>query len=156
MAHHNGQEWLKQRCLKGMDMVGGTVLIKFPSPSYFPTVLKPEPDLILLFLLLIFFSFFRLAVSCLERIPAQGRLGSSSARFAPHWLKHRFWANLTRTIDPLLPNLLHSVILLWYTGVASNEGTDFSNMETEAAGLSPEGAEWNYNPQTVCISALQQ
>ena len=60
-AHHNGLEWLKQRCLKGMGTVGGTVLIKFPSPSYFPTVLKPEPGLILLFLLLIFFFLFLLS-----------------------------------------------------------------------------------------------
>ena len=49
----NGPECLKQRCLKGMGRVGGTVLIKFPSPSYFPTVLKPKHGLISFFLLLI-------------------------------------------------------------------------------------------------------
>lgn len=126
----NGLEYLKQRSLKGMGRVDGIVLIKFPSPHYFPKALKLGPGLILFLLLLIFFCS---AVSCLERIPTRRRQVSSLVLFPPHWLACPIWANITRAIELLLSNFLCCVVLLCSSGVTADEGTRFSDRDTEAA-----------------------
>lgn len=95
-----------------MGRVDGMVLIKFPSPCYFPRALKPRHELILFLLLLILLLsdiLLRENPDSVETKLIVGLISTSLPGLSHHC---PIWANITRAIQLFLSNLLCSIILL--------------------------------------------
>lgn len=100
----NGLGYLKHRRPKGTERVDGTVLIMFPSPSYFPRVVTPGHDLIWFLLLLITL----LSSVLLKRIPTQRGLGRCHL-ISSSWAELSLWGKSHGAIELLSSNFHCSI-----------------------------------------------